>query len=144
MRYSNEQKGRKGRGQWGRRTLAECVVEAKWTKCINEQEDQPCQTFLIWKFKIPISKETLSVFVFTESSHGTDMPAARWRHLSLSACGAISSHFLTWQHSFKWHFQHHLVDQEIQSGWRRQRWAWSNPSWQILIQEIRKNGRPWA
>ena len=71
------------------------------------------------------------------------LPAARGRHLSWSACGVISSHFLTWQGSRQWHFQHHLEDQEIQSGWQHQRWAWSDLLASLYARN-EGNGEPWA
>lgn len=99
---------------------------------------------IYWKFK-PLFQKKLYQFYFPQKLLvAQKLRAAKWRHLFLPACGVKRSHFLIWQCSFKWHFQHHLEDREIQSGWQRQRRVWSNPSWQILIQEIRENGRPWA
>lgn len=132
------------------RKPAECGLLEPNEETVSMSKRSNCVQYfcfkMYWKFKIPISQETFSFSppFFTETSHGTESAAARWRHLSLSACGVISSHFLTWQSSYEWHIQHHLENQEIQSGWQHHRWAWSNPSWQILIQEIRENGGYWA
>ena len=129
---------------------AECVIlDAKWGKRINEQEEQFSYTFdlkCVGNLKSLFQKKLYqSFFFFSQKLLMVEkLPAARWRHLSRSACGAMSSHFLTWQCSLQWHFQHHLEDQEIQSGWQHQRWAWSDLSRQVLIQEIRENGGRWA
>jgi hypothetical protein len=52
---------------------------------------------MYWIFKIPLSKEILLIIFRQKLLMIQNLPADWWRHLSLSASGAISSVFLTWQ-----------------------------------------------
>lgn len=141
------QRGSRGSDQWGGKKASRAWYPGYQVRKMHWWAGRMSLKYIwfekCWKFKIPISKETssisLSLFFFSSQKllSVQTLPAARWRHLSLSACGVISSHFLTWQCSSQWHFQHRLEDQDTQSGWQRQGWARSNPSQQILIQEIR-------
>lgn len=71
--------------------------------CINEQEYQVCQITFIWNvLEIKsIFQKKLYFFLLQKLLMAQNLPAERWRHLSLSACRVVSSDFLTWQCSFE-------------------------------------------
>ena len=147
MGHSNEQKAPRGSDQWGRKKTSRVWCPRSHMKkvCQRPGGSTVSDTFglkCIGNLKSIFRKKLYQFFFSQKLLMAQKLPAARWRHLRLTACGVIGRHLLTWQCSFQWHFQHHLEGQESQSGWRRQRWAGPNPCWQILIREVRENEDP--